>query len=58
MLVDPEKKARLERDVERLQDRCRQLSAQGGEKRVLVNELGAQFDQVKAARVQIPLDTF
>jgi hypothetical protein len=58
MLVDPEKKARLERDVQRLQDTCRQLSAQGGAKRALVNDLEAQIDQLNAARVQIPLDMF
>ena len=58
MLVDPEKKARLERDVQRLQDRCRQLSAEGGEKRALVKDLEAQLDQLNAAKVQIPLDIF
>ena len=58
MLVDPEKKARLEREVQRLQDRCRQLSAEGGEKRALVKDLEAQLDQLGADRVQIPLDMF
>jgi outer membrane murein-binding lipoprotein Lpp len=58
MLVDPEKKARLERDVERLQAKCRQLSADGGEKRTLAKDLKAQIEQLEADRVQIPLDMF
>jgi len=51
MLVDPEKKARLERDVERLQDRCRQMSAEGSAKHALEQDLKAQLEQLDADKV-------
>ena len=51
ILVDPEKKARLERDVERFEAKCRQIAAEKREKEVLVKDLEDQLDQLDAEKV-------
>jgi len=51
MLVDPEKKANLEREVERLDARCRQLTAEKGEKDCHLKDLQDQLEQLEAEKV-------
>lgn len=51
MLVDPELKAGLERELERLNNEIRQLSATKREKQNIANDLQTQMDKLDEERV-------
>jgi hypothetical protein len=51
MLVDPEQKAGIERDLEGLNNEIRQLSAAKREKQNLANDLQIQIDKLDEDKV-------